>query len=51
MKARLAGGIMGGVGITFADLLDEQDWVPLSLDQQSFPSYLWVDGGTHRSIR
>ena len=46
MTARPGRGIMGGVGITFADLLDEQDWVPLSLDQQSFPSYLWVDGGT-----
>ncbi len=34
------------MGITIADLLDEQDWVPLSLDQQSFPSYLWADGGT-----
>ena len=46
MTAGPGRGIMGGVGITFADLLDEQDWVPLSLDQQSFPSYLWVDGGT-----
>ena len=33
------------VGITFADLLDGQDWVPLSLDQQSSPMYLWNDGG------
>jgi mannose-6-phosphate isomerase-like protein (cupin superfamily) len=33
------------VGLIVADLLDNEDWVPLSLDQQSFPSYLWVDGG------
>ena len=32
------------VGLIFADLLDNQDWVPLSLDQQSFPSYFWTDG-------
>lgn len=32
------------MGLTFADLLDNQDWVPLSLDQQSFPSYFWTDG-------
>ena len=32
------------MGIRFADLLDGQDWVPLSLDQQAFPTYFWVDG-------
>ena len=36
----------GDVGAIFADLLDNEDWVPLSLDQQTFPSYLWNDGGT-----
>ncbi len=36
----------GHVGLTFADLLDNQDWVPLSLDQQHFPSYFWIDGGS-----
>src|SRR6478735_7682044 len=46
MTGRPSGGMIDGVGITFADLLDEQDWVPLALDQQSFPSYLWADGGT-----
>jgi mannose-6-phosphate isomerase-like protein (cupin superfamily) len=39
-------GQNGPVGIIFADLLDGGDWVPLSLDQQSFPSYLWNDGGS-----
>ena len=34
------------MGVTFADLLDNEDWVALSLDQQTFPSYLWNDGGT-----
>jgi len=46
MTGRPSAGMIDGVGITFADLLDEQDWVPLALDQQSFPSYLWADGGT-----
>jgi quercetin dioxygenase-like cupin family protein len=32
------------VGITFADLLDGQDWVPMSEDQQDNPSYFWIDG-------
>lgn len=34
-----------GVGITFSDLLDGEDWVPLSLDQQNFPTYFWHEGG------
>jgi len=46
LTAPLAAAMMGDVGITYADLLDGQDWVALSLDQQTFPSYLWNDGGT-----
>jgi len=36
--------MIDNVGITFADLLDGQDWTPMNLDQQSNPSYFWVDG-------
>ena len=33
------------VGITFGDLLDDEDWIPLlSRDEQSNPNYFWVDG-------
>jgi mannose-6-phosphate isomerase-like protein (cupin superfamily) len=31
--------------LIFGDLLDDFDWVPMNLDQQSSPSYFWVDGG------
>jgi mannose-6-phosphate isomerase-like protein (cupin superfamily) len=33
------------VGITFGDLLSDEDWIPLlSRDDQSNPNYFWVDG-------
>jgi len=37
--------MMVGVGVTFANLVDGQDWEPMSLDQQSNTSYFWNDGG------
>jgi mannose-6-phosphate isomerase-like protein (cupin superfamily) len=30
--------------LAFASLLDDDGWVPMSLDQQDNPSYLWEDG-------
>jgi mannose-6-phosphate isomerase-like protein (cupin superfamily) len=33
------------VGITFGDLLSDEDWIPLlSRDDESNPNYFWVDG-------
>jgi len=32
------------MGIVVADLLDDEDWVPLALDQQDNPTYFWHDG-------
>ena len=37
--------MMVPVGVTFANLVDGQDWEPMSLDQQSNTSYFWNDGG------
>ena len=35
------------MGITFGDLLDDEDWIPLlSRDDQSNPNYFWVGGGS-----
>ncbi len=34
------------VTITFGNLLEDSDWVPMSLDQQSHPNYFWNDGGS-----
>jgi len=32
------------MGILVSDLLDDEDWVPLALDQQDNPTYFWHDG-------
>jgi mannose-6-phosphate isomerase-like protein (cupin superfamily) len=32
------------MSITAASLVDDDDWVPMSLDQQGNPSYFWEDG-------
>ncbi len=32
------------MGVFVADLLDDDDWVPLALDQQDNPTYFWHDG-------
>lgn len=37
-------GMMWAVGIAVADLLDGQDWVPMSEEQQANPTYFWFDG-------
>jgi mannose-6-phosphate isomerase-like protein (cupin superfamily) len=30
--------------LTAASLVDDEGWVPMSLDQQDYPSYYWEDG-------
>lgn len=32
------------MGFVVSDLLDDEDWVPLALDQQDNPTYFWHDG-------
>ena len=34
----------GRVGMTFDSLVDDLDWIPMSLEQQHFPTYFWTDG-------
>ena len=33
------------VTLIFGDLIDDADWVPMTLDQQNNPRYFWNDGG------
>lgn len=33
------------VTMTFGDLIDQAEWVPMELNQQHMPSYFWNDGG------
>jgi hypothetical protein len=32
------------MAITFGFLIDDPDWTPMSIDQQSNPTYFWIDG-------
>lgn len=34
-----------GMPLEFASLVDDAGWVPMNLDQQNSPTYLWADGG------
>ncbi|WP_329347897.1 cupin domain-containing protein [Streptomyces sp. NBC_01261] len=34
--------------LTFGDLVEDADWVPMPLDQQGHPQYFWNDGGLLR---
>ena len=41
-------GYVCGVTLTFGDLVDDAEWVPMDLDQQEITSYFWKDGGLLR---
>ncbi|MFI6466997.1 cupin domain-containing protein [Streptomyces sp. NPDC050538] len=34
--------------LTFGDLVEDADWVPMGLEQQGHPQYFWNDGGLLR---